>query len=73
MARDPDTIQRDIEQAREALASTLDRLGNQANPKKLAENAKASVVAKLDDPKIKFPLIGLGVLVALLMLRRLFR
>lgn len=73
MARDPDSIEREIEQAREALASTLDQLGNQANPKKLAENAKASVVARLDDPKIKFPLIGLGVLVVLLMLRRLFR
>jgi hypothetical protein len=73
VARDPDTIQREIEQARDALASTLDQLSTQANPKKLVEGAKASAVSKLNEPKIKYPLIGLGVLVVLLLLRKLFR
>lgn len=73
MARDPDTIQRDIEQARDALASTLDRLGTQANPKRLVEGAKASAVSKLGDPKIKYPLIGIVALLVLLVLRKLFR
>ena len=73
MARDPDTIQREIEQARDALASTLDQLSTQANPKKLVVDAKASAVSKLNQPKIKYPLIGFGVLIVLLLLRKLFR
>ncbi|HVV13908.1 DUF3618 domain-containing protein [Amycolatopsis sp.] len=73
MARDPDTIEREIEQAREALASTLDELGEKANPKKLADSAKTSVLAKLEDPKVKYPLIGAGVVIVALLVRKLFR
>jgi len=73
VARDPDTIQREIEQARDALASTLDELTTQANPKRLVDNARAGAVAKLNEPKIKYPLIGVGLLIALLLLRKLFR
>lgn len=71
MVRDQDAIERDIEKARDALASTLDQLGTKANPKRLADNAKTSVQAKLDEPKVKYPLIGAGVLIALLILRKL--
>lgn len=73
MARDPDTIQREIEQARDALASTLDQLSTQASPKKLVADAKASAAARFNDPKVKYPLIGFGVLIVLLLLRKLFR
>ncbi|GHF47373.1 hypothetical protein FHX82_001456 [Amycolatopsis bartoniae] len=73
MARDPDTIEREIEQARAALATTLDQLGEKASPKRLADTAKTSVLAKLEDPKVKFPLIGAAVLVAALLVRKLFR
>ncbi|NKQ58594.1 DUF3618 domain-containing protein [Amycolatopsis sp. K13G38] len=73
MARDPDTIERDIEQARKALASTLDQLGEKANPKKLADTAKTSVTATLNNPKVKYPLIGVGVLIGALLVRKLFR
>jgi hypothetical protein len=73
VARDPDTIQREIEQARDALASTLDQLGTQANPKKLVGDAKASAVSKLNEPKIKYPLLGIVALIVLLLLRKLFR
>jgi hypothetical protein len=73
VARDPDTIQRDIEQAREALASTLDTLGTKANPKKLVADAKSSVRSKFDDPKVKAVLIGVGALVAFVVVRRIFR
>ncbi len=72
MARDPDTIQREIEQARDALASTLDQLGTQANPKKLVSDAKASAVSKLNNPKVKYPLIGVVALLVLLLLRKIF-
>lgn len=73
MARDPDTIQRDIEQARDALASTLDQLSTKANPKKLVDDATTSVRSKFDDPKVKAVLIGVGVLVAFVVVRRIFR
>jgi hypothetical protein len=73
VARDPDTIEREIEKAREELASTLDHLGDKANPKRLADTAKTSVLAKLDEPKVKFPLIGAGVLIAVLLVRKLLR
>lgn len=72
MARDQEAIERDIEKARDALAATLDQLGTKANPKRLADNAKTSMQAKLNDPKVKYPLIGAGVLIALLMLRKMF-
>ena len=73
MARDPDTIQREIEQAREALAGTLDALTQKAHPKRLVEGGKQSVQDKLADPKVKYALIAVGGLVALLVLRKLFR
>ena len=73
MARDPDTIQREIEQARDALASTLDQLGTKASPKKLAADAKESAASTLASPKVKYPLIGFGVLIVLLILRKIFR
>ncbi|HWE90107.1 MAG TPA: DUF3618 domain-containing protein [Pseudonocardiaceae bacterium] len=73
MARDPQTIEREIEQARDALAATLDQLGERANPQKLVEQAKTSVRAQLRQPKVRYPLIGVGVLVGVLVARKLFR
>ena len=73
MARDPDTIEREIEQARTALASTLDQLGEKASPKKLADSAKSSLRATLDEPKVKFPLIGSAALPQLDPVRRSVR
>ena len=40
MARDPDTIQREIERARDALADSLDALGEKASPKRLVDAGK---------------------------------
>ncbi len=73
MARDPDTIQREIEQAREALAGTLDALTQKAHPQRLVEGGKQAAQDKLADPKVKYTLIAVGGLVALLVLRKLFR
>lgn len=73
MARDPDTIQREIEQARDALAATLDQLSTKASPKRAVETAKITIRAKFDDPKVRYPVIGFGALIALLLLRKLFR
>ncbi len=58
MARDPDTIQREIEQARDALADSLDALAERANPKHFVDAGKESVQARLADPRIRYGLIG---------------
>lgn len=73
MARDPENIERDIERAREALATTLDRIGEKANPKQLTDSAKVSARAKLEEPRIKYSLVGAGALVGILLLRKLVR
>jgi hypothetical protein len=73
VARDPDTIQREIEQARDALAVTLDELGTKANPQRLVDTAKSNVRSTFDNPKVRYPVIGFGVLVVLLLIRKLFR
>lgn len=73
MARDPDAIERDIEQARTALASTLDELSVKAHPKRFVEQGKSSVQDKLNDPKVRYALIGAGALVTVLVVRKLFR
>jgi hypothetical protein len=71
VARDPDTIQREIEEARDALAGTLDVLTERANPKRLVDSGKSTVQDKLADPKVKYTLIGVGAVVGLLLLRKL--
>lgn len=73
MARDPDTIERDIEQAREALASTLDQLAEKTHPKRFVESGKAGLLQRLADPRVRYPLIAVGVLIAFALVRRLFR
>ncbi|GAA3888108.1 DUF3618 domain-containing protein [Saccharothrix violaceirubra] len=73
MARDPDTIQREIEQARDALAATLDELGTRADPQRLVESGKAGLRAKLAEPKIKYTLIVVGAVVGFALVRKLFR
>jgi hypothetical protein len=73
VARDPDTIQREIEQARDALAVTLDQLGTKASPQRLVDTAKSNVRSTLDRPKVRYSLIGLGALIMLLLVRKLFR
>lgn len=73
MARDPDTIQREIEQARDALAESLDALSERASPKRFVDTGKETVQARLADPKIKYGLIAVGALIAFALLRKLFR
>ena len=44
-----------------------------ADPKRFVDQGKQQVQAKLEDPKIKYALIGVGAIVALAVLRKLFR
>lgn len=73
MARDPDSIQRDIEYARDALADSLDALSERASPRRLVEGGKQRVRSTLGDPKVRYGLIAVAVVLVLLLLRRLFR
>lgn len=73
MARDPDTIQREIEKARDALAESLDVLSERANPKRFVDQGRATVQQRLADPRIKYGLIAVGAILVLAVLRRLFR
>ncbi|QGK69063.1 DUF3618 domain-containing protein [Allosaccharopolyspora coralli] len=72
MARDPDAIERDIEKARDALAVTLDELSVKAHPKRFVDAGKAGVEEKLNDPKVRYALIGVGALVTLVVVRKIF-
>lgn len=73
MARDPETIQAEIERARDALAVTVDELATRANPKRLVEQGKQTVRATLDDPRVKIAIGAVGAIVVLAVLRKLFR
>ncbi len=73
MVRDTDLIERDIERARAQLAGTLDELTIKANPKRLVENARKTVLAQLADPKVRAVVIGAGALIAVLMVRKMLR
>ena len=73
MARDTDAIERDIQQAREALAGALDELSERANPQRLSEQGKEMAVEKWADPRVKYAVYAAGALVGLLILRKLFR
>jgi hypothetical protein len=73
MARDPDTIQAEIERARDALAVTIDELTVRANPKRIIEQGKRTLRDTLNDPRVKYALIGVGALAVAVIVRRLFR
>ena len=73
MPRDPDTIQREIEQARDALADRLDELSERAHPKHRVEAGRQSVQHRLDDPRIRYGLMAIGALLVVALLRKLFR
>lgn len=73
MARDPDTIEREIEQAREALAGALDELSERASPQRLSEQGKEIAAEKWADPRIKYGVIAAGAVLGLLLLRKLLK
>lgn len=73
MARDTESIERDIEAARSQLAGTLDEISFRTNPKRIADNAKQTVLAKVNEPKVKYTLAGAGVLLVIVLLVKIFR
>jgi len=73
VARDAETIQAEIERARDALAVAVDELTTRANPKRVVEQGRQTLMSTLAEPKVKYSLIAVGALLALLVVRRLFR
>lgn len=69
--RTPVDIQREIEQARGQLASSLDQLAERTNPKRLATQAKQSAIEKASSPQGKKIIAGAAaVIVFILVLAR---
>lgn len=73
MARDTDAIEKEIAQAREALAGALDELSERASPQRLSEQGKEMAAQKWADPRIKYAVYAAGALVGLLILRKLLK
>jgi len=71
--RDPDTIKQEIDQARDLLASTVDSLAERANPRRIADDLKAGVVRFIKEPAVTISLAGVGVVVVVLVVRRIRR
>ena len=71
--RDPDTIKQEIDHARDQLASTVDSLAERANPRRIADDLKARVVRFIKKPAVTISLAGVGVVVVVLVVRRIRR
>jgi len=69
--RDPDTIRQDIDQARNQLASTVDSLAVRANPRRLADDAKARAIGFVKKPAVAISLAGIAALAVALAVRRI--
>ncbi len=71
MAGDTERIEQEIAQAREDLAKTLDALAERTSPQRLADDLKTKVVATLNTPAVKFGLAGVGVIVMVIVVRKI--
>jgi type VI protein secretion system component VasF len=69
--RDPDTIKQEIDQARDQLASTVDSLAERANPRRLADDAKARALGFVKKPAVAITLAGIAALAAALAVRKI--
>jgi Protein of unknown function (DUF3618) len=69
--RDPDTIKQEIDQARDQLASTVDSLAVRANPRRLADDAKARVIGFVKKPAVAISLAAIAALAVALAVRRI--
>ena len=72
MSNDPERIEREVERAREELARVIDQLAVRLDPQKVTAEAKHWLILKLNEPAVKYALLGAGGLFTFLALRRLF-
>lgn len=69
--RDPDAIKRDIDQARNQLATTVDSLAERANPRRIADDVKTRLIAFVKKPAVAVSLAGIGALTVVVVVRRI--
>ena len=69
--RDPDTIRQEIDTARDQLATTVDALAERANPRRIADDARAGIVQFVKKPAVAVSLAGLGAVLLVAAIRRL--
>ncbi|HXB87383.1 DUF3618 domain-containing protein [Mycobacterium sp.] len=69
--RDADAIKQEIDLAREQLASTVDSLAERANPRRLADDAKARAIGFVKKPAVAITLAGIAALAAALAVRKI--
>ncbi|KUI41903.1 hypothetical protein AU198_11345 [Mycobacterium sp. GA-1199] len=69
--RDPETIKRDIDQARDQLAATVDTLAERANPSRLLDDAKSAAIRFVTKPAVAVSLAGVGIVALVLVVRRI--
>ena len=68
--RDPDEIKRDIERSRAALAEAVDQLAQRTSPKRVANNAKQSLIEKANTTQGRVVIGVSGALLVLLIVKR---
>ncbi len=73
MVRDAETIQAEIERARDGLAAAVDEFTTRADPRRAVDEGKRRAQEIWDRPAVKYSVMGVGGLILLLMIRRLFR
>jgi len=71
--RDPEDIKAEIAEARDRLALTVDSLAVRANPQRLADDLKTSVLAFLKKPAVAATLAGLGAVTVVVVIRTIRR
>jgi hypothetical protein len=71
--RDPETIKREIDEARDRLALTVDSLAERANPQRVADDIRAAVVGFIRKPAVTASLAGVGAIVVIVVVRRIKR
>ena len=69
--RDPETIKRDIDVARDQLASTVDSLAERANPRRLADDLKARAIEFVKKPVVIVSLAGVSSVIVVVVIRRI--
>jgi hypothetical protein len=69
--RSADVVQAEIEHARDALAVAVDQLATRTSPKRLAGQAKQTMIEKAKTPAGKAVIGGVGAVLALLVIRRI--
>jgi hypothetical protein len=69
--RDPEAIKRDIDVARDQLASTVDSLAERANPRRLADDLKIRAVEFVKKPVVIAALVGISSVVVIVVVRKI--